>query len=692
MACTRRPPFTSLTATLRDASNLPDLQPGRDSRSANEAAVSWTTSPRSASKVSVCVDDTPQPIGPCVSAGDANETVKRRPEVVARFRLLLQQLADEHYRELAALRRETLAAVEKVKRPSSTVDSKESPSEHALSFGVEAAVEKVKRPSSTVDSKESPSEHALSFGVEASNGKLGRSPWTSMNDALKLSRKSMAQAASPTARVPKVAEVAPPANFERPSSVRAKTACLPPRRFLSATGEPPRKSSEGNYGFDKASASSSHVNLVIADESDKIDQVVAGHRIKRAETSALDPTKTSGGRSSGEKFVSGKLFGLCSAGLVVVNMLYLGVQADMLVRHEFRRLNGQASALARFGPFFIIDATFCFCFCVELCLRFVCLGVNDFVCGSDRWWHLFDGVVIITSFLDLLSEITGQSFGSGMSALRFVRLVRILRLLRLANSFSALRSSVRSMQTMLHALSGVVSSFCPAMVILCTCIYIFALMVLEAVRSELVAIDHESHVASPSDHVARLSEYYGSVLETLFTLLAAVTAGSDWLPAAAPLAAINPVFKAVFQLYIIFVLIGMLNVIAGLFVNVANTATSLERDIAIDEAIREEHKLVEQISLLLVDADSNESGTLSLDEITACAQDERIKAHFKSLDLDITSLCRIFELLDSDGTGEVEIRSFVKGCLNMRGIAKQVDIAMLCQMTLDMKSTMDSWT
>ena len=50
-----------------------------------------------------------------------------------------------------------------------------------------------------------------------------------------------------------------------------------------------------------------------------------------------------------------------------------------------------------------------------------------------------------------------------------------------------------------------------------------------------------------------------------------------------------------------------------------------------------------------------------------------------SLELDMSSVVKIFDLLDVDKTRELELVAFVEGCIKLRGGAKVVDLSILHQ-------------
>merc|ERR1712125_197199 len=174
-----------------------------------------------------------------------------------------------------------------------------------------------------------------------------------------------------------------------------------------------------------------------------------------------------------------------------------------------------------------------------------------------------------------------------------------------------------------------------------------------------------------------LEQYYGSIDKTVWTLVSAVTGGADWNDLVEPLDVIYGYYKWYFLFYVLFMIMCLLNVLTGIFVNVAMRATSMNREIAIDEAITHRDSIVKEVVELFLEADTDGSGALSFTEFEVFMQDEKIKAFFMALELDMSSCTRIFHLLDESGDGKLEAHEFVEGCIELRGFARKVDITLI---------------
>mmetsp|Transcript_92157 Transcript_92157/g.173695 ORF Transcript_92157/g.173695 Transcript_92157/m.173695 type:complete len:131 (+) Transcript_92157:3-395(+) len=93
--------------------------------------------------------------------------------------------------------------------------------------------------------------------------------------------------------------------------------------------------------------------------------------------------------------------------------------------------------------------------------------------------------------------------------------------------------------------------------------------------------------------------------------------------------------------------------------------------------MKHKENMVKEMVQLFLEMDEDDSGTLTWDEFQEHLRDEKVKAYFMALDLDMTSVKRIYHHLDHGGKGVVTLHEFVEGCIRLRGTAKMVDITSL---------------
>merc|ERR1719498_1184564 len=87
------------------------------------------------------------------------------------------------------------------------------------------------------------------------------------------------------------------------------------------------------------------------------------------------------------------------------------------------------------------------------------------------------------------------------------------------------------------------------------------------------------------DHDVRESfnYWYKSVPHTMFSLLVAVSGGTDWIDVMEPVRNISVIYQAAFTLYVLFVVIGVLNVLTGVFLESATQFS--DRDLTVQKEI-----------------------------------------------------------------------------------------------------------
>jgi hypothetical protein len=247
--------------------------------------------------------------------------------------------------------------------------------------------------------------------------------------------------------------------------------------------------------------------------------------------------------------------------------------------------------------------------------------------------------------------------------------------------FKPIRNVIHNLQCILLALAGSMESFTAAVLMFIIVLYIFGLTFMQGVVSYLAnqnnAFVTESAREAFAAEMVDMEGQYGSLEKTFWTLISAVTGGVDWNDASGPIEPIQWYYKWYFLFYVLFVMMCLLNVLTGIFVNVAMQATAMNREIAIDEAIQNRDSIVKEVIELFLEADTDGSGALSFQEFQEFLNDEKIKAFFMALELDMSSCARIFHLLDESGDGTLEAHEFVEGCIDLRGFARKVDIALL---------------
>jgi len=159
---------------------------------------------------------------------------------------------------------------------------------------------------------------------------------------------------------------------------------------------------------------------------------------------------------------------------------------------------------------------------------------------------------------------------------------------------------------------------------------------------------------------------FTAALTSQCSLFETVSEGIHWGDVLKPLAVhCSPWLTLAFIGYVCFVLFAVMNVITAFFVEASMLAAATEH----------RKVLAQQIWDIF---DKPEGGGISSEEFYAHTDHPQMQGFFEELKLSAeeVSNSRLFEILDADGSGTVEVNELVDGCQRLLGPAKQVDFSM----------------
>jgi len=345
--------------------------------------------------------------------------------------------------------------------------------------------------------------------------------------------------------------------------------------------------------------------------------------------------------------------GVCSC-VIMINAICIGVRTQMALDKELRGGKGLVNT------WYIVEVVFSAFFTVELLLRMVAEG-KEFIFGEDWKWNLFDSVLVLQSMIDIASSGAGMnlSFARVLRILRFARILRLIRVMRFFQSFRLMVYSILcSMLNLLWVL-----------MLLFFVIYFFAVFFLMAVT--------EQYKDANADTQLLLNLYYGTLPEAVLTLFASICGGADWLDVMKPIRDLGWLFQLGFVLYIFFMTFGVMNIVIGTFVDQAWEVSQRDRDATIARELDKTKEYATNIRRFFFEADKDRSGMLSWEEFQKHLDDDRVKAYFQTLELDVSQARALFMLFDVDESHEVGIDEFICGCMRLKGTAKSIDVNML---------------
>lgn len=324
-----------------------------------------------------------------------------------------------------------------------------------------------------------------------------------------------------------------------------------------------------------------------------------------------------------------------------------------------------------------INIVFVAAFTLELCLRILAKGMS-FCDPRDNGfvWHLFDSLLVFVSLVE--EAIAGLGADVNMSVLRLFRTLRLMRSFRIIRVVKAFRD-LRLM------MKGILNSLKPLMWaggLLLSIMYLVAICLLQFVSEEMkLKTQSANKGVLDAKTYAELKDYFGTVFQTIFTLYACITGGVDWSDAANPIMALHPVLGFLFLVYIAFAVLCVLNIITGVFVENATRMSTQDDEMVLMEQMEARKVWLREVKELFMSAadtsDSEKAGTICAEVFNEMVQDVRLQAWLQKLGIQIEAYSAggLFELLDFDGDGELELNEFLTSLQSVHGTARSIDVA-----------------
>eukprot|EP00746_Dinoflagellata_sp_MGD_P101070 gnl/MRDRNA2_/MRDRNA2_41161_c0_seq1.p1 gnl/MRDRNA2_/MRDRNA2_41161_c0~~gnl/MRDRNA2_/MRDRNA2_41161_c0_seq1.p1 ORF type:complete len:658 (+),score=96.67 gnl/MRDRNA2_/MRDRNA2_41161_c0_seq1:124-2097(+) len=361
-------------------------------------------------------------------------------------------------------------------------------------------------------------------------------------------------------------------------------------------------------------------------------------------------------------FVHSPFFDYITGFFIVANCLVIGIETDYNAKPQD---HGNPDKDLFFK---VANMVFCLFFLAELLLR-VAVDKKDYFCNEDWKWAIFDVLIVITAVVEEIFAIaktkTGMLNMTFVRILRVLRLVRVMRVIRVLRFFSELRIMVQSIMNSVKSLGW-------TLILLLMVIYVFGVCLTQATTE--VVTGSRSCESCSQDDLDVLLWYFGDLGLTLFSLFAAQSGGITWDVIVHPLAKVSHWMAFLFVFYIALSMYTIMNVVTGVFVTDAARAAKQDEDNVIAMEIQHQQHYQQNILRIFQEADLDNSGTLTLDEIQTLLGDVRVKVFLKSLELEVWEVKAFFSLLDAEKKGFVDIDSFIEGCLRIKGQARNMDL------------------
>lgn len=368
-----------------------------------------------------------------------------------------------------------------------------------------------------------------------------------------------------------------------------------------------------------------------------------------------------------ERFISSNEFAVFTGVLIIANTVFIGYTSnevmDRTVQDYESRVAHNGAVSRRSEPEWqgTVDFVFSMAFLVELLLRILAYEWR-FIFGNERAWNLLDTLLVLTSFLEFAFLGSGLLFTRVQLLLRMVRTLRLVRVFRHFMNFRQLRLMMLAIKSSFVALIW-------AIMLLFIMIFMFSVIFILAVAN------HISEAQADDPSVEDLRIFFASMPMTVLSLWMSMSGGLSWWEIERLFLLISPSWALIFALFEAIMLLAMMNIVTGIFVNDAVEMAAMDRELRTQTEKTRIYTLMENLKGMFRDVDTDESGTISLEELRSYLQDEEVRTLLMMMDIEVPDCVSFFEILDVDGNGTLEIDEFVIGCMNLKGDAKMVALA-----------------
>jgi len=307
----------------------------------------------------------------------------------------------------------------------------------------------------------------------------------------------------------------------------------------------------------------------------------------------------------------------------------------------------------------------------ELALR-IAANRWDFLSGQDKWWNFVDSIVVLASlteiFMDLLQTEQKRIF-------RFAQIFRMLRIFRIIRAFRFLQD----LKTLITSILSTMQQLFWTIALIFMLLYMFAIIFTEAsTASGLQMLAEQGAWPCNEDSINQescmMQNLYGDLFTSMLTLYMSITGGMDWSDAYHPL---GPVFAILFLVFVTFTILAVMNVVTAIFCQSAIDGAANQREVQMQKFEEQQEMYSRQLGDVFKVIDVDGSGDLTMDEFEIGVMNPRVQTFFESMELSIQEARLLFNLLRSGEDTAIDIDDFIEGCLQLRGSARNFDVALL---------------
>ncbi|CAJ1396313.1 unnamed protein product [Effrenium voratum] len=363
--------------------------------------------------------------------------------------------------------------------------------------------------------------------------------------------------------------------------------------------------------------------------------------------------------------------------LIVGNGVMIGFQTDP----SYKDWHGWPYVEIAFASFLVL----------EIFLRAYVLRCANYWCGSEKFWNWFDLFLAATGISDIAAQLIAQEKSdiAGTSLLRFCRLIRLVRIVKVFRI-----KIMRDLRLMVKGLIAGIRTLALAFILLFTVLYVISGFATMTIGSS----ERTTEIG--------LLIYFESIPASMFTAFRCFT-GECVNDAGQP---IHSLLASEFGLLFIMgyvasymlVTMGIFNVILAVYVDITMKAAKENDALTAEQYSRESvriarttrellkkfstayHTFIEDTDVektpclksmdspMVYTEDGMDKVAISKELFLMVIQDRTVQTLMDELDLP-HDRANLFEIIDADGSGTLQITELLQGLLKIRGEVSKSD-------------------
>eukprot|EP00930_Biecheleria_cincta_P020288 TRINITY_DN15290_c0_g1_i1.p1 TRINITY_DN15290_c0_g1~~TRINITY_DN15290_c0_g1_i1.p1 ORF type:complete len:711 (-),score=120.15 TRINITY_DN15290_c0_g1_i1:60-2123(-) len=364
------------------------------------------------------------------------------------------------------------------------------------------------------------------------------------------------------------------------------------------------------------------------------------------------------------------IFEYVSTSMILLSAILMGSEVEISTR-QFEQ-NTEVEAMMQVCSFYFI---------VELAIRFLALKQNFFR-DESCYWNALDTFFVIVSISELiLGSITleAPSSAGNVGPLKTsVKMVKMVRLIRIFRIFRFWRGLWDFTLMIIHSMK----SLFMAIILLSLIAYVFAVCLTMNSADWLKSSAHvkgesdwgQVYSSSTEPKVQEIYIMFGSLAKSAYTLIQCVLGGVSWGVVTDSIMYVDNVSTVLLFAFIFFVMLAVLNIITGVFVEEAMKTHQSQKDVLVQKELQARQEYALQLLTFFKAVDVDNSGVVTRDEVCAILEEKEMAAYMRVLGFQVEDADRLFRLLDRDGSGELAVDEFVDGCVKLKGAAQSIDV------------------